>query len=229
MSFLVSMATAATSLPYLDSFVVGRTKFWPYALNEVRLFSDFFSFPKFSCSCTLSRCASDNGLFLSFHRNKLSSNGYPLSTGLGSQVSCRSCSDRKSSVHRAFSADYPRREEFPAFQDSTGYLEALGAVLPAVKLTQAFRFYYNTTRSWLVQGAQKWIAITFFYVEFFVGVCMLFIVAWLLRFWMPEIKECWRALVRIRYYFALTILGTAVNLSLGILGTFHVCQEDLTE
>lgn len=61
--------------------------------------------------------------------------------------------------------------------------------------------------------------ISLFYVEFIVGVCMLAVVTWLALFRMKEIKECWRTHVRIRYYFCLTLLGTAVNLTLGACGT----------
>ncbi|CAN0304949.1 unnamed protein product [Ectocarpus sp. 6 AP-2014] len=34
--------------------------------------------------------------------------------------------------------------------------------------------------------------------------------------------ECWRIHPRIRYYFGLTIIGTAVNLAVGISGTVYV-------
>ncbi|CAN0277948.1 unnamed protein product [Ectocarpus sp. 6 AP-2014] len=34
--------------------------------------------------------------------------------------------------------------------------------------------------------------------------------------------ECWRIHPRIRYYFGLTIIGTAVNLAVGISGTIYV-------
>lgn len=61
-----------------------------------------------------------------------------------------------------------------------------------------------------------------FYVEFFVGVSMLCIATWLLLCRMKEIRECWKLHVRIRYYFGLTLVGTAVNLGLGICGTVNV-------
>ena len=64
-----------------------------------------------------------------------------------------------------------------------------------------------------------------FYVEFAVGVSMFVIVAWLLRFRMEEVKECWKIHRRIRYYFGLTVLGTAVNLGLGICGTISALHE----
>ncbi|CAM9508298.1 unnamed protein product [Ectocarpus fasciculatus] len=58
--------------------------------------------------------------------------------------------------------------------------------------------------------------------ELFVGICMLGIVSWLAMFRMKEVKECWRIHARIRYYFCLTLLGTAVNLGLGICGSAFV-------
>eukprot|EP00903_Cladosiphon_okamuranus_P012700 g11874.t1 len=64
--------------------------------------------------------------------------------------------------------------------------------------------------------------VSLFLVEFIVGICMLFIVIWLVLFRMKEIKECWMLHRRIRYYFGLTVLGTAVNLALGICGTLFV-------
>ncbi|CAM9815907.1 unnamed protein product [Ectocarpus sp. 8 AP-2014] len=51
------------------------------------------------------------------------------------------------------------------------------------------------------------------------------IVAWLLLFRMKEIKECWKVHTRIRYYFGLTLIGTAVNLVLGIVGTVYIVGE----
>ncbi|CBN78247.1 expressed unknown protein [Ectocarpus siliculosus] len=58
--------------------------------------------------------------------------------------------------------------------------------------------------------------------EFIVGICMLVIVSWLAMFRMKEMKECWKIHPRIRYYFCLTLLGTAVNLGLGICGAAFV-------
>lgn len=55
---------------------------------------------------------------------------------------------------------------------------------------------------------------------------MLFIVTWLLLFRMEEIKKCWKLHARIRYYSGLTIVGTAVNLGLGICGTINVFLEE---
>lgn len=63
------------------------------------------------------------------------------------------------------------------------------------------------------------------YVEFVVGVCMLAIVAWLLMFRMKDIKECWKQHHLFRYYFGLTIIGTAANLGLGICGTINANVE----
>ena len=54
---------------------------------------------------------------------------------------------------------------------------------------------------------------------------MFTIVAWLLLFRLPEIKECWGLHSRIRYYFGLTLVGTAVNLALGICGTIQVLRN----
>ena len=50
---------------------------------------------------------------------------------------------------------------------------------------------------------------------------MLVIVAWLLLFRMTEIKACWKVHARIRFYSMLTLVGTAVNLSIGICGTVN--------
>lgn len=61
-----------------------------------------------------------------------------------------------------------------------------------------------------------------FYIEFIVGVSMLLIVTWLLLFWTKEIKGCLRVHARIRYYFGLTLIGTAVNLALGICGILFI-------
>ena len=65
-----------------------------------------------------------------------------------------------------------------------------------------------------------------FHVEFFVGVCMLSIVAWLAVFRLKEIKECWKLHRRIRFYFGLTVVGTFVNLGLGICGTANVLKPE---
>lgn len=70
-----------------------------------------------------------------------------------------------------------------------------------------------------------WIVVSLFIVGFIVGIVMLIMVAWMLLFWMKEIKECWKVHTRIRYYFCLTILGTAVNLALGICGFFFVVND----
>ena len=50
---------------------------------------------------------------------------------------------------------------------------------------------------------------------------MLVIVAWLLLFRMNEVKACWKKQARIRYYSGLTLVGTAVNLGIGICGTVN--------
>lgn len=75
-----------------------------------------------------------------------------------------------------------------------------------------------------MQPSSNWIAISIFYIELFVGVCMFVIVAWLLLFRLKEIKECWKIHIRIRYYFGLTVIGTAVNLGLGICGTIFTIR-----
>ncbi|CAN0305440.1 unnamed protein product [Ectocarpus sp. 6 AP-2014] len=69
-------------------------------------------------------------------------------------------------------------------------------------------------------------------MELFVGICMFGIVSWLLTFRVKEIKECWEAHIRIRYYFGLTLFGTAVNLGLGICGVVYIIgdqQEQLLQ
>lgn len=65
-----------------------------------------------------------------------------------------------------------------------------------------------------------------FVVELVVGTCMSFIVAWLLLFRRKEIKECWNLHRRIRSHFGLTIIGTAVNLGIGICGTVNAVREE---
>ncbi|CAM9119172.1 unnamed protein product [Ectocarpus sp. 6 AP-2014] len=67
--------------------------------------------------------------------------------------------------------------------------------------------------------------ISIYVIESFVGICMLGIVSWLLTFRMKEIKECWEAHIRIRYYFGLTLFGTAVNLGLGICGVVYIIGD----
>ena len=64
-----------------------------------------------------------------------------------------------------------------------------------------------------------------FFLEFGVGICMLLIVSTLLVFRLKEIKECWKIHGRIRFYFGLTLVGTAVNLALGICGTIYVLND----
>eukprot|EP00903_Cladosiphon_okamuranus_P012715 g11887.t1 len=76
------------------------------------------------------------------------------------------------------------------------------------------------------QHSSRWVKVSTFYIELFVGVCMVFIVAWLLLFRMNEIKECWKLHVRIRYYFGLTIVGTAANIGLGICGTIYAIRDE---
>ncbi|CAM9944371.1 unnamed protein product [Ectocarpus fasciculatus] len=70
------------------------------------------------------------------------------------------------------------------------------------------------------------IVMSIYISELFVGICMLGIVSWLLMFRMKEMNECWRIHARIRYYFGLTLLGTAVNLGLGVCGVIFVFGEE---
>lgn len=63
-------------------------------------------------------------------------------------------------------------------------------------------------------------------MEFIVGVFMFVMVVWLLLFRTKAIKECWMTHVRIRYYFGLTLLGTVVNLALGVCGTIFVSIDN---
>ena len=72
------------------------------------------------------------------------------------------------------------------------------------------------------QRGNELIQIFFFVVEFSVGICMFIIVTWLLLFRLTEIKECWKIHARIRFYFGLTLVGTAVNLGIGICGTVNL-------
>ncbi|CAN0194386.1 unnamed protein product [Ectocarpus sp. 12 AP-2014] len=72
------------------------------------------------------------------------------------------------------------------------------------------------------QRSGDWLAVSRFFLEFLVGICMFVIVAWLLLFRMNEVKECWKVHSRIRYYFGLTLIGTIVNLALGVCGTIYV-------
>eukprot|EP00752_Nemacystus_decipiens_P002690 g2512.t1 len=80
----------------------------------------------------------------------------------------------------------------------------------------------------VVSRGNKLILVLFFYVEFFVGICMFIVVAWLLLFRLKEIKECWKIHARIRFYFGLTLVGIAVNLGLGISGAANVLSDDLS-
>lgn len=77
-----------------------------------------------------------------------------------------------------------------------------------------------------MQMGRDWVIISTFFVEFFVGVCMLFILVWLFLFWTGEIKECWKTHPRIRFYLGLTLIATLVNLALGICGTAFVVRGD---
>lgn len=76
-----------------------------------------------------------------------------------------------------------------------------------------------------MQREFDWIVISTFFLELAVGACMFLIVSWLLLFRLKEIKECWHLYTSIRFYFGLTLIGTAVNLALGLCGTFYVLQN----
>lgn len=76
-----------------------------------------------------------------------------------------------------------------------------------------------------MKRGRDWISVSNFFIEFIVGGCMFIIVTWLLLFWMGEIKECWKNHVRVRYYFGLTLIGTLVNLALGVCGTAFVVRD----
>ncbi|CAB1110445.1 unnamed protein product [Ectocarpus sp. CCAP 1310/34] len=73
-----------------------------------------------------------------------------------------------------------------------------------------------------MQVGRDWIIVSGFYIEFFVGICMLVAVVWLVLFRRTEVKESWKMHARIRYYFGLTLIATGVNLALGICGTIYV-------
>eukprot|EP00903_Cladosiphon_okamuranus_P018745 g17250.t1 len=70
------------------------------------------------------------------------------------------------------------------------------------------------------------INVSYLWVELFVGVCMFIIVVWLVLFRMEEIKECWIIHRRMRYFFGLTVVGTAVNLGVGICGLVNVLDRN---
>lgn len=107
-----------------------------------------------------------------------------------------------------------RKNRHPYFQNQL-YLLCFGALL-----ARAVDFVTDAQREF------DFIQISIFYVEFIVGICMFFIVAGLVVFRLKEIEECWNLHVRIRFYFVLTIIGTAVNLGLGICGTINVLIEE---
>lgn len=77
----------------------------------------------------------------------------------------------------------------------------------------------------MLQSNDDWINISMFLLEFIVGASMFLIVAWLALFRTKEIRECWKIHARIRYYFGLTLIGTVVNLTLGIVGFDFVFQN----
>ena len=72
------------------------------------------------------------------------------------------------------------------------------------------------------QERRNFLNVLIFIVQFIVGVCMFIILVWLLAFRMKEVKACWRRHRHIRHYFSLTVIGTFVNLGLGICGTINI-------
>eukprot|EP00903_Cladosiphon_okamuranus_P012468 g11677.t1 len=104
---------------------------------------------------------------------------------------------------------------------------AAGFAAPIIPLGEIIRV--SAVGFYVVNSGVKanvFIQIFFFYVEFFVGICMLLTVSWLLMFRLREIKECWKLHARIRFYFVLTLIGTAINLSIGICGLINVLSKD---
>ncbi|CAN0110488.1 unnamed protein product [Ectocarpus fasciculatus] len=84
------------------------------------------------------------------------------------------------------------------------------------------------TRFWITnsdEAAQHAFVISTFFVESVVGVSMLVIVAWLLLLRTEQVKGCWNTHSRVRYYFCLTLLGTAVNFSLGICSVIFLTTD----
>eukprot|EP00903_Cladosiphon_okamuranus_P018747 g17251.t2 len=80
----------------------------------------------------------------------------------------------------------------------------------------------------IVVAGDDFINVSYFWVELFVGVCMFIIVVWLLLFRMEGIKESWNIHRRIRYFFGLTLVGTGVNLGVGICGLVNVLDRNPT-
>eukprot|EP00752_Nemacystus_decipiens_P008409 g7519.t1 len=74
----------------------------------------------------------------------------------------------------------------------------------------------------IISVLDDFIQISYFGVEFLVGMCMFVIVVWLVLFRMDEIKDCWTIHARIRFYFGLTLVGTAVNLGIGACGAVNL-------
>ncbi|CAM9954378.1 unnamed protein product [Ectocarpus fasciculatus] len=84
------------------------------------------------------------------------------------------------------------------------------------------------TRFWITnsdKAAHDAFVISTFFVECVVGVCMLGIVVWLLLLRAEQVKGCWKTHSRVRYYFCLTLLGTAVNVSLGICSVIFLSTD----
>eukprot|EP00752_Nemacystus_decipiens_P002665 g2493.t1 len=106
-----------------------------------------------------------------------------------------------------------------------GIATALAA--PIIPLTESI---LTTGTGFFVLNATKrdddFIQVSFFYVEFFVGICMFFIVAWLMLFWLEEVKECWKIHPRVRFYFLLTLSGIFINLGVGVCGMINVLVDE---
>eukprot|EP00903_Cladosiphon_okamuranus_P012469 g11677.t2 len=108
-----------------------------------------------------------------------------------------------------------------------GFIKALKFMeLSSFNMFAVTNLAINVNLALVVSKANVFIQIFFFYVEFFVGICMLLTVSWLLMFRLREIKECWKLHARIRFYFVLTLIGTAINLSIGICGLINVLSKD---
>lgn len=78
-----------------------------------------------------------------------------------------------------------------------------------------------------MQTINDWITLSFVFMDFVVGVYMFAIVAWLVRYRMKELKDCWQGNTPIRYYFCLTLIGIVLDLALGVCGIVFVSHESL--
>ncbi|CAM9206720.1 unnamed protein product [Ectocarpus sp. 4 AP-2014] len=119
---------------------------------------------------------------------------------------------------------------------STPALVLLFLAFSVVAATASVPFWSITvvsgTAFWVTNADKAkadWIIVSIIILEFVVGICMFVIVSWLMVFRMRAIKECWKLHARIRYYFVLTVIGTAVNLVLGISGISYVFRANAGE